>query len=102
MRACIIQDLVERDAGKIGELHLDDRPHPFERRTDRRADHRVLADRRIQNAPGKFLRKAFRRFESAAEFSGDVLSINEDPLVLLEKVSLRLANGFEVGNAHAN
>ena len=50
LRAGVVQNLVERDAGEIGELHLDDRPHPFHGRADRRADHRVFADRRVQDA----------------------------------------------------
>src|SRR3954465_16082643 len=102
MRAGVVQNLVERDAGKIGELHLDDRPHSLERRADGRADHRVLADGRVQNPPGKFLSQAFGRFESAAEFSGNVLPVKEDAVILLEKVSLGFANGFEVGDAHTN
>ena len=67
MRAGIVEDLVERDAGEIGELHFDNRPHALHRRADGRAHHRVLADRRVQDAPGKFFRQTFRRFERAAE-----------------------------------
>src|SRR5437764_7231813 len=100
MRPGIIQDLVERDTREIGELHLDDWPHPFEGRADGRANHRVLADRRVQNAPWKSFRQSFRRLKRATEFSGNVLAVDENALIFLEKVGLRLANGFEVGNAH--
>ena len=55
--AGVVDDLIERDAGKIGELHFDDRPHAFDRRADGRADHGVFADRRVQDAAGKFLRQ---------------------------------------------
>ena len=99
-RAGVVQDLVERDAGEIGELHLDDRPHSFHRRADRRADHGVFADRRVQDASGKLFRQTFRGFERAAEFSADVLSVNEDALVLAQKMRLRFADRFEVGDAH--
>ncbi len=68
LRAGVVEDLVERDAGEIRELHLDDRPHSFHGRADRRADHGVFADRRVQDAPGKLFRQTFRRLERAAEF----------------------------------
>ena len=100
MRAGVVEDLVERDAGEISELHLDDRPHSFHRRADRRADHGVFADRRVQDAPGKLFRQTFRGFERAAEFSGDVLAVNENALVFAQEFRLRLADRFEVGDAH--
>ena len=100
VRPGVIQDLVERDAGKIGELHFDDRPHSFQRCADRGADHRIFADRRVQDATGKFLRQTFRGFECAAEFSADILAVNENALVLAQEFRLRLANRFEVGDAH--
>ena len=57
---------------------------PSMRRADRSADHRVFADRRVQDAPGKLFGQTFRRLERAAEFSGDVLAVNEDALVLAQ------------------
>ena len=98
--AGVVENLVERDAGEIGELHFDDRPHPFHGRADRRADHRVFADRRVQDAAGKFFRQTFRGFERAAEFPADVLPVNENALVFAQEVRLRLADGFEVSDAH--
>ncbi len=100
LRARVIENLVERDAGEIRELHLYDRPHAFHGRADRRADHGVFADRRVQDAPGKLFRQAFRRFERAAEFSGDVLSVDEDAVVIAQKIRLRFADRFEVSDAH--
>ena len=57
LRPGVVENLVERDAGEIRELHLDDRPHPFHGRADRGADHRVFADRRVQDATGKLFRQ---------------------------------------------
>ena len=98
--AGVVENLVERDAGEIRELHLDDRPHSFHGRADRRADHGVFADRRVQDAPGKLFRQTFRGFERATEFPGDVLTVDEDALVFAQKIRLRLADRFEVGDAH--
>src|ERR1043165_2902690 len=100
MRAGVVQDLVERDAGEVRELHLDDWPHPFECGADGSSNHRVLADRRIQNAPGEFFRQALGRLERAAELSSDILTVDKHALVLLEKMGLRLANGLEISDAH--
>jgi hypothetical protein len=45
-------------------------------------------------------RQAFRGFERTAEFAGDVLSVDENPLVLAQEFRLRFADGFEVSDAH--
>jgi hypothetical protein len=102
LRARVVQDLVERDAGEIGELHLHDRPHAFHGRADRGPDHGVFADRSVQNAPGKLFRQTFRGLERTAELTGDVLAVNEDTRIFAKKMSLRLADRFEVGNAHGS
>ena len=97
----LIDDLVEGDGGKIGELHLDDGPHALDGRADRHADHGVFGDRRIKDAPGKFVREIFGGFECAAE-RADILSIDENARVIAQGVRLGFANGFDVGQAHVN
>jgi hypothetical protein len=47
-------------------------------------------------------RQTLRGFERPAEFAGDVLTVNEDALIFAQKISLRLADRFEVGNAHGD
>src|SRR5437879_2451848 len=98
--AGVVENLVKRDAGEIRELHLHDRPHSFHGRADRSADYGVFADRRVQDAPRKLFRQTFRGFERATEFSGDVLTVDKDALIFPEKISLRLADRFEVSDAH--
>ena len=98
--AGVIQNLVERDAREIGELHLDNWPHPFHGRADRRPDHRVFADRRVEHAAREFCRETFGGLEGAPEFSAHVLSVDKDTVVLAQEVRLRFANGVEVSHAH--
>ena len=100
MRAGVIQDLIERDAGKIGELHLDNRPHSVQRRPDRRADDCVFTDRRVQHPPGKFFGQTFGCFKRAAESSADVLPVNENALVITQQFRLRFTDRFEISDAH--
>ena len=75
-RRGVVDDLVEANDGKIGELHFDDRPHAFDRRADGRADHGIFADGRIHHAAGKFLGEIFGGLECAAK-RADVLAVNE-------------------------
>src|SRR5207249_3822087 len=72
---------------------------PVNGRPDGQSDYRVLADRRINDPAGKFLRQVFRRFERAAECT-DVLPVDEHARVFGQCPRLRLANGFQVRNAH--
>ena len=55
---------------------------------------------RVQDAPGKLFCQTFGGLERAAEFSGNVLSVNENALVVAQQFRLRLADRFEVGDAH--
>src|ERR1700739_3859127 len=100
MRAGVVQDLVERDARKIGELHFHNWPHSLQRRADRGPDHRILADGRVQHASWKFFSETFCCFERATEFSSNVLSVNENAFFLGHYFCLRLANRFEISDAH--
>ena len=101
MRARVIQNLIQRGAREICELHLDDRPHSFERGADGRADNRIFADRRVEDAAGKFFCETFRRLERAAETSADILSVNENAIVVAQQFCLRFPNRFEVSDAHS-
>ena len=82
VRAGVVQNLVERDAGKICKLHFNDGPHSVKSSADRRANHCIFANRRIENASRKFFRQSLGRFERPAESSADVLSVNEDALII--------------------
>ena len=101
VRSRIIQDLVQRDAREIGELHLDDWPHSMNGRANGRPDHGVLADWRIQNTAGEFCGQPLGRFEGASKSPADILSINKNPLVLAQEFGLRFADGLEVGDTHS-
>ena len=72
----------------------------MQRGPDRRADDRVLTDRRIQHAPGKFSRQTFGCFKRAAESSADVLPVNENALVIAQQFRLRFANRLQICDAH--
>src|SRR4029450_9789887 len=100
MRSGIVEDLVERDAGEIGKLHFHNRPHALERSADGRAHHGVLADRRIQDASGKFFGQSFGRLECAAEGSTHVLSVDEDAFVIAQESRLRFTDSLEISDAH--
>ena len=97
----LIDDLIEADGGKVGELHFDDRPCAFHGGTDGHTDHGVLADGRIEDTTGEFFAEVLGGFEGTAE-SGDVLTIEEHRWIVAECLVLRLTNGFEVGDAHAS
>ncbi len=99
-RGRLVDDLIEPRRGKIRILHLDDRAHAFDGRANGRPHHGVLADRRVQHPPGKFLRQLLGRFERAAE-GAHVLSVNEDTRIVRQRFGLRLPNRLQVGDAHA-
>ena len=69
------------------------------RRADGRPDHRVLADRRIQHAAGKFPGQILGRLERAAK-RPHILSVNKHARIIRQRPGLRRANGFQVGDAH--
>src|SRR6267378_7839717 len=97
----VVQDLVQGDTGKIGELHFDNRSHSLNRGPDCGSNHRVFADRRVQYAPGKFFSQTFCCFESATKSAADVLPIDKHAFVITEQLCLRLADCFEIGDAHS-
>ena len=101
MRPGVIEDLIQRGTGEIRELHLNDWAHSSHRRSDRSANNRVLTDRRVQHAIGKFFGQTFRRFESASESSAHVLAVNENALVVAQQLGLRFTNRFEISDAHS-
>src|SRR5207244_3008176 len=81
------------------ELHFNNRPHPVHGRSDRQADHGILADRRIDDPAGELLGQIFRRLERAAE-GPHVLTVNEHSRVFGQRPRLRFANGFQVSDTH--
>src|SRR5205814_5028490 len=101
VRSSVIEDLIHRGTREIRELHLYDRAQSSHRRSDRSANNRVLTDRRVQHAIGKFFGQTFRRFESASESSAHVLAVNENALVVAQQLGLRFTNRFEISDAHS-
>ena len=99
-RRGLIHDLVEAHRGEVGELHLDDWPHPFDRGTDGRTDDGVFADRCVDHAPRIFLREILGRLERASELP-DILAVDIDARIFGKRAGLGFANGFEIGDAHA-
>ena len=97
----VVDDLVEADGGKIGELHFDNGAGAFDRRAHRQPDDGVLAERCVHDASGKFGGQVFRRLEGPAK-SPDVLPVDEDARVIGQRFLLRSADGFEVGDAHSS
>ena len=59
----------------------------------------VFADGRIKDPSRELLGEVFRRFESAPERS-DILAVDEDARIVRQRARLRLANGFEISDAH--
>src|SRR5438132_8595826 len=100
MRAGVVENLIQGDAGKIGELHFHNWAHTFERSADGRADHGIFANRRVEDATRKFFRESFGGLERATKASANVLSVNENTFVIAQKFRLRFANGFEIRDAH--
>jgi hypothetical protein len=100
MRSCVVQDLVQSGAREIRELHFDNRPHSLHRSANGRANDRIFTDRRVQYAPWEFLRQAFRCFERAAECPPDVLSVNENAIIVAQQFCLCFPDRFEIGEAH--
>src|SRR5438270_770979 len=101
MCAGIIQDLVERNTGKIRELHFDNRAHSLYSGPNGSPHHRIFTDRRIQHAPGKFLSQTLRRFKGAPERPADILPVDKNAFVVAQQFCLGLANSFEIRDAHS-
>ena len=99
-RRRVIDDLVEAHRGEIGELHFDDGPHAFDGRADGRTNDGILADRRIDDATGKFFRQIFGGFERAAEIA-HILPVDINPRIVRQRLGLRFTDGFEIGDAHS-
>src|SRR5262245_62772807 len=100
MCPCIVEYLVQSDAGEIRKLHFHNRPHSLHRSADGSTHDCILTDRRIQNAPRKFLRQSFRCFKSTAKCPTDVLSVNENAIVSTQELCLRFADRLEISQAH--
>ena len=89
-------DGVERARDEVGELELDDRPLADPGCADRSAHEALLRDRGIEHPLGaELLQQAARRTERASE-GADVLTEQEDALVLAERVAQRRVDGVEV------
>src|SRR5262249_39926188 len=100
MRACVVENLIQGDARKIRKLHFDNRPHSLHRGADGSADDSIFTDGRIQYALWKFLRQTFRCFERAAKCAADILSVDENAIVVAQQFRLRFANRLEISDAH--
>ena len=72
---------------------------PFDRGADGQAHHGIFADRRVDHAPGKFLRQVLGGLERAAE-RAHVLAVDEHARVVRQRARLGFADGFQVGDAH--
>ena len=72
---------------------------PVERGADGHAEHRILADRSVDDPAGKCGGQVLRRLEGAAE-AGDVLPVDEDRRVVAQCLRLSFANCFEVSQSH--
>jgi hypothetical protein len=82
-RRGLVDDLVEADGGKIGELHLDDRPHSFDGRADGGPTIASSLMGESSTRPGKFLGQIFRGLERAAE-RADILPVNKHARVVAQ------------------
>jgi hypothetical protein len=47
MRPGVVENLIQSDAGKIGELHFHNWTHTFKRGADGSANHGVFTNRRV-------------------------------------------------------
>src|SRR6266699_1886560 len=94
-------DLVECNAGKIRKLHFYNRPHSLNRGANRGAQDRVFANRRVQHAPGKFLRQTLGCFKCATEVPPDVLAVDENALIVAQQFCLRFPDRFQISDAHS-
>ena len=54
----------------------------------------------LRTRSGKFFRETFGGLERAAEFPAHVLAVDENARIFAQKMRLRLADGFEIGDAH--
>ena len=85
----LVGDPVEADAREVGEHDLGDRAQPADRRPDRRADDRLLGDRRVHDpARPEALVQPLGHLERAAR-RADVLAEQEDAVVGLHGVAHR-------------
>src|SRR5262245_9619418 len=100
MRAGIVEDLIQRDTGEIGELHFDNRSHSLNRSPDRGSYNRIFANWRVQHASWKFFSETFCCFESASKRTAYVLPIDKHAFIVTEQSCLRLTDCFEIGDAH--
>src|SRR3546814_5872256 len=71
----LVHDLVEREQAEVDGHHLDDRPHPAERRADARAHERELGERRVTNPLGAELLEQSLAHGEAAAVTAHVLEI---------------------------
>ena len=93
-----VDDGVERARDEVGELVLDDRAQPDERRACCQTGESRFRDRRVDHPPrSELLQEALRHLEGAAELA-DVFADQEDVGVGLHLGHHRRTDGLEIGH----
>ena len=93
-----LDDAVKATRNKVGELHLDYRPHPHQRHAGAHADEGVLAHGSVEDAFGRvFVGKRLGHFEGAAEGSGHILAEDDHLRIARQFYIERLGDRGDVG-----
>ena len=93
-----VDELVEATGDEVGELHLADGPESLGGGANRRADDRVLGERRVEAALGaKLLHEPVGHLERAAE-GADVLADAEDRGIPTHLVPEGIRDRLQVGH----
>ncbi len=88
----LVDDLLHRQRGEVGELELEDRAQPGQRRADRHPRAAQLGDRRVHHPVlAVFLDQVAGHAEGAA-VDADILAHQHDALVLAKRDVHRLAD----------
>ena len=95
----MIEQLVDGDAGEVGELIFQHRPHAIDGRADADTSDRILEIGALITATRKGFRQTLGDFEGTAKDPTDILAVDEHLVLLGQRIVQRLSDRTGVAEA---
>ena len=91
----VVDQLIEAGGDEVVELHLADRPLAGDRGADTNAQHRTLAERRVDQPIAEFLDERLQQQKRVAVVSADVFAVHEHARIGAQRIADAEHHAFE-------